>query len=56
MSRAREKLVDLVKEWDVSLRHSSVRVDKTIQIQQGCYRHAKQHKRARREMCRIKTL
>jgi IS5 family transposase len=55
MSRAREKLVDLTKEWGGCLRQSSVRVGKIAQIKQGRYRHAKQHKRARREMRKIKT-
>lgn len=55
MTRAREMLVDLAKAWGVTLRQSYRRIGKQALIKQGRYAHAKQHKRARREMRKIRT-
>ncbi len=54
MTKARENLVALAKEWGVVLRQPFSRVGKIAQIRQGRYAHAKQHNRARRELKRIK--
>ena len=55
MTKARENLVKLAKEWGVALRQPFSRVGKIAQIKQGRYAHAKQHNRAKRELKRIKV-
>ena len=55
MTKARENLVALAKEWGVILRQPYSRVGKVALIKQGRYAHAKQHNRARRELRRIRT-
>src|ERR1700756_3591959 len=54
MHKAREMLVKLAGKCGVALRQSYRRLGKIALIKQGRYRHAKQHKGARREMRRIK--
>jgi IS5 family transposase len=55
MTKARENLVALAKEWGITLRQPFSRVGKIALIKQGRYIHAKQHNRARRELRRIKV-
>jgi hypothetical protein len=55
LNRAREHLVRLAKKHGVVLRQSYVRVGKLALIQQQRYAHAKQFKRARKPMRRLKT-
>ncbi len=56
MHRAREKLVTLAKKQGVSLRQSYQRVGKYALIAYQRYAHAKQFKRARRELRRLRTM
>lgn len=55
MNRAREKLVKLAKKTGVVLRQSYTRVGKFALIQHQRYAHAKQFKRARRSLKKLKT-
>jgi IS5 family transposase len=55
MHRAREMLVRLARKHGVSLRQSYARVGKRALIAHQRYAHAKQWKRARRELRRIKV-
>lgn len=54
-SRAREMLVKLAKKHGLKLRQGYPRVGKIALIKYQRYRHAKQFKRARRELRRLKT-
>ena len=56
MHRAREKLVGLAKKQGVALRQSYQRVGKYALIAYQRYAHAKQFKRARRELRRLRTM
>ncbi len=56
MHRAREKLVALARKQGVSLRQSDQRVGKYALIAHQRYAHAKQFKRARRELRRLRTM
>jgi IS5 family transposase len=53
--KALKRLGELVKEHDIALRQSYVRVGKTALIMSGRYRHAKQMKRAKKMEKRLKT-
>lgn len=55
INRAREKLVKLARKHDLNLRQSYVRVGKRVLIKHQRYAHAKQFKRARRTLKRLKT-
>ena len=55
MHRARERLVKLTKPHGVKLRQSYERVGKRALIAHQRYAHAKQFKRARRELRRVRT-
>jgi IS5 family transposase len=55
MHRAREKLVALAQKHGVALRQSYTRVGKYALIDYQRYRHAKQHKRAKKALRRIAT-
>ncbi len=55
VNRAREKLVTLAKRHGVALRQSYVRVGKFALIAHQRYAHAKQFKRARRMLKKLKT-
>jgi IS5 family transposase len=55
LNRAREKLVKLAKRLGVELRQSYTRVGKFALIQHQRYAHAKQFKRAKRSLCKLKT-
>ena len=54
--RARERLVRLAKKHGLPLRQSYARVGKRALIKHQRYAHAKQHKRAHRELRRLKTM
>jgi IS5 family transposase len=54
-NRAREKLVKLAKKHGLELRQGYPRVGKLALIKHQRYAHAKQFKRARRELRRLKT-
>jgi transposase, IS5 family len=54
-NRAREKLVKLARKHGVELRQGYPRVGKLALIKHQRYAHAKQFKRARRELRRLKT-
>jgi len=56
MHRAREKLAALAKKHGVALRQSYQRVGKYALIAYQRYAHAKQFKRARRELRRLRTI
>ena len=51
----RQKLVKAAKQRGVKLRQSYVRVGKRALIKQGRYGHARQMKRARKELKKLKT-
>jgi len=53
--RAQERLVKLAKKHGLKLRQSHVRVGKKALIKQQRYAHAKQFRRARRELRKLKT-
>jgi IS5 family transposase len=55
VNRARERLVRLAKKHDVGLRQSYARVGKRALIKHQRYAHAKQFKRARRSLRKLKT-
>jgi IS5 family transposase len=55
LNRAREKLVKLAKKLGVELRQSYTRVGKFALIQHQRYAHAKQFKRAKRSLRKLKT-
>src|SRR5271155_2303462 len=55
LNRAREKLVKLAKKLGVELRQSYTRVGKSALIQHQRYAHAKQFKRAKRALRKLKT-
>jgi transposase, IS5 family len=55
LHRAREKLVKLAKKHGVKLRQGYPRVGKRALIKHQRYRHAKQFKRAGRELRRLRT-
>ncbi|MGH9695498.1 MAG: IS5 family transposase [Bryobacteraceae bacterium] len=55
LNRAREKLVKLAKQLGVELRQSYTRVGKFALIQPQRYAHAKQFKRAKRSLRKLKT-
>jgi transposase, IS5 family len=55
LNRAREKLVKLAKKLGVELRQSYTRVGKFALIQHQRYAHAKQFKRAKRTLRKLKT-
>ena len=55
MTKARENLVALAKEWGVYLAPALLQSGLVALIKQGRYAHAKQHNRARRELKRIRT-
>jgi IS5 family transposase len=56
LNRAREKLVKLAKKHGLKLRQGYPRVGKRALIKHQRYRHAKQFKRAGRELRRLRTL
>ncbi len=53
--KARERLVKMAKKHDIKLRQTYKRVGKYALIMYGRYAHAKQYKRARRQLRRLKT-
>lgn len=55
INRAREKLVKQAREAGIELRQSYVRVGKRALIAQQRYAHAKQYKRARKQLRKLKT-
>ena len=55
MNRARERLVRLAKKHGIALRQTYARVGKYALIKQQRYAHAKQFKRAKRSLRRLKT-
>ena len=55
LNRAREKLVKLAKDHDIDLRQSYAFVGKQALEKVGRYAHAKQFKRMKKEIKRIKT-
>lgn len=55
LNRAREKLVKLAKDHDIDLRQSYTFVGKKALEKVGRYAHAKQFKRMKKEIKRIKT-
>jgi IS5 family transposase len=55
LNRAREKLVRLAKQQGVALRQSYARVGKFALIQHQRYAHAKQFKRAKKALKKLKT-
>jgi IS5 family transposase len=55
MNRARERLVRLARKHDVGLRQSYARVGRRALIKHQRYAHAKQFKRARRSLRKLKT-
>jgi len=55
LNRAREKLVRLARQHGVGLRQSYARLGKIALIQHQRYAHAKQFKRARRMLRRLRT-
>ncbi len=55
MHRARNRLVRLAKKHGAALRQSYARVGKLALIQQQAPAHAKQFKRAKRSLKRLKT-
>ena len=55
MNRAREKLVKLAKQHGLKLRQGYPKVGKLALIKYQRYAHAKQFKRARRELRRLRT-
>ncbi|MDX8480746.1 IS5 family transposase [Mesorhizobium sp. VK24D] len=56
MQRARERLVKLAKKHGVMLRQSYARVGKFALIKHQRYAHAKQFKRANRQLKRLRTM
>lgn len=56
MHRARERLVKLARKHGVVLRQSYARVGKIALIKQQRYAHAKQFKRANRQLKRLRTM
>ena len=56
LNRAREKLVKLAKKHGLELRQGYPRVGKLALMKYQRYAHAKQFKRARRELRRLRTL
>src|SRR5438046_5175461 len=55
LNRARKRLARLAKKIGVSLRQSYARVGKLALIKHQRYAHAKQFKRANRQLRRLKT-
>lgn len=55
LNRAREQLVDLADECGVKLRQSYARVGKFAALNAGRYAHAKQFKRMRKEVKKLKN-
>lgn len=55
LNRAREQLVDAAKDAGIELRQSYARVGKAAELQAGRYAHAKQFKRMRREIRKLRT-
>ena len=55
LSRARERLVNLAKTEGIKLRQSYVRVGKQVLHQQSRYAHARQFKRARKAVKKLRT-
>lgn len=55
LNKAREKLVNLAKKHDVKLRQTYVRVGRNAALSAGRYAHAKQFKRMRKEVRKLKT-
>ena len=53
--KAREKLVILAKEYDILLRQSYVRKSKQHFFKHSRYRHARQHRRADKELKKVKN-
>jgi transposase, IS5 family len=56
MHRARERLVRLAQREGLSLRQSYERIGKQALVAQQRYAHAKQFKRANRELRRLRTM
>ncbi|TJV78873.1 MAG: IS5 family transposase, partial [Mesorhizobium sp.] len=56
MHRARERLVKLAKRHGIALRQSYARVGKIVLIKHQRYAHAKQFKRANRQLKRLRTM
>lgn len=56
MHRARERLVKLAKRHGIALRQSYARVGKIALIKHQRYAHAKQFKRANRQLKRLRTM
>lgn len=56
LNRAREKLVKLAKKAGIKLRQTYQRVGKELQIQTGRYAHAKQYKRMKATLKKLKTI
>ncbi len=55
LHKALDKLVDFARRTDVPLRQSYVRVAKRAAIMVGCYTHAHQFRRARRQLKFLRT-
>jgi IS5 family transposase len=55
LNRAREQLVEAAQDCGITLRQSYVRVGKAAEHQAGRYAHARQYKRMRREIRRLRT-
>ena len=55
LNRAREQLVDAAQEAGISLRQSYARVGTVAEHQAGRYAHAKQYRRMRREIRKLRT-
>ena len=53
--RMREKLVSKAKDCDIELRQSYVRKGKQALVMHGRYAHARQYKRAKRQLRKLKT-
>lgn len=54
-NKSRERLVKLAKKYDIDLRQSYARLGPQAQLKTGRYLHARQGKRAKREIKRLKT-
>ena len=55
LNKMRQKLVEAAQARGVRLRQSYVRVGKKAFVQQNRYRHAQQHKRARKRVRKLRT-
>ncbi|HRO57950.1 MAG TPA: IS5 family transposase [Burkholderiaceae bacterium] len=55
LNRAREQLVNAAQDCGITLRQSYVRVGRAAECQAGRYAHARQYRRMRREIRRLRT-